>query len=184
MKITSRTIVPGHDPDRVVETMLYRMDELAAFMPNVAYVETRRSDEREDGTVDVYRYWMGTTKSVHKLLRPFVTKNSLWWDDFALWTPAERFCTWRSESRHKRFTKCYGKTLFEPSGDGGTAVIIDGHLDVDGENIPGVPNFVGRRIAPRIERLVVGMMEPNFEATSKAIAALLDKTDAGAGEPA
>ena len=51
---------------------------------------------------------------------------------------------------------------------------ISGEFTVDGDNIPHVPKFLGRRIAPRAERTVVGHTVENFHGMVEGTGALLE----------
>ncbi len=175
MKFQTEVVITGHAPDRVVYAMMHQLDTLADHMSNVAEIETRTFEEASDGSFNVVRWWLGTTENVPKLLRPFMNKNSLWWLDYSVWTPAKRHCSWRIESKHSKLSSCQGETWFEPHPEdpGATRMLTDGELVVFGDKLPG-PAFLGRKIAPQIEKIVVRMTEPNIVATGVGLQKLLD----------
>ena len=86
-----------------------------------------------------------------------------------------RVC-WRFETAHlKTLYTCAGTNYFEPVGDSATRIRMTGELRVFAEQIPGVPNFIAKRLTPRIEEWLVGMMMPNLEALPVAIEKLLSE---------
>jgi hypothetical protein len=151
----------------VVDAMIWHLEDLAAFMDNVSEIKTM-SFEEVDGPVRkirTVRHWQGTASSVPALLRPFVTKNSLAWIDHGLWTPSEYKVEWRIESPHSKYSSCTGVNIFAPhpeAPEAKTRCIIAGDFSVHGDKLPAVPSFLGLKMAPRLESLILGFMMPNF----------------------
>lgn len=175
MKFTA-TSRADFNADLVVQTLIYGMDDLVPHMPNVAEIDTHSIEPRDDGTIKTVRRWQGTASSVPALIRPFVTKNSLAWMDYAIWTPSSYSCEWYIESKNSKFSSCSGVNIFRPHADdpeGATELVIDGDFTVFGDKLPGMPGFLGRRVAPSIEKIIVGFMLPNFKAMAVGIASLL-----------
>jgi len=183
MRFEQRSRV-AHPADVVFPIMVERMEDLVPYMPNVESIETRAFERQADGSVSTVRRWQGTAKSVPGILRPFVTRNSLAWMDFATWYPAEYKVEWRIESKHSKISTCSGMNAFRPHPEApetDTELVIDGEFVVFGDRLPGVPAFLGRRMAPTLERIIVGFMRPNFEQMGIGIVALLaDQAPSGA----
>ncbi|MCA9513583.1 MAG: hypothetical protein KC635_01420 [Myxococcales bacterium] len=159
----------------VVDTMMNRMHDLVVHLPNVESIDTQLIEPQPDGTVKTVRHWQGTAKSVPAVMRPFVSRRSLGWMDYAVWYPDELRCEWRTVSDSGDLTACSGTNAFRASGDGSSCVmVIDGDFIVHGERLPGVPAFMGRKIAPTIERIVLSFMKPNFTSSADGLKALLD----------
>jgi hypothetical protein len=52
--------------------------------------------------------------------------------------------------------------------------VIAGEFVVDGENLPAMPKFLGRKVAPKLESIILGFMLPNFRQLAVGIASYLD----------
>ncbi|MCC6623403.1 MAG: hypothetical protein IT385_19240 [Deltaproteobacteria bacterium] len=158
------------------DAMLWHLEELVPFMDNVAEIRTLKIEELPDGRVVTERRWQGTASSVPALIRPFVTKNSLAWMDYATWTPAEWKCEWRIENKHSKYSSCAGINLFEPhpeAPESRTRCVIAGDFSVYGDRLPAIPKFLGLKMAPKIESIILGFMLPNFRSCSAGIAEYL-----------
>jgi hypothetical protein len=170
-----------HPARRVVDTMIWKLETLVPFMPNVSGIETREMSDLGDGRIACLRHWQGTSATVPAVLRPFVTKNSLGWLDHATWYPGEYKVEWRIESGHSKYTRCEGVNIFEPdpaAPETRTRCIIRGVFEVQGDKLPAVPTFMGRKLAPTIERIILGYMLPNFRQLSEGLGRCLDAADA------
>ncbi len=136
------------------------------------------------------RYWQGTSASVPALLRPFVSKNSLSWMDHATWVLDEYKIDWRTETNHSKYSSCSGVNYFQPDPDNPktrTRCVIAGEFVVYGDKIPAMPTFIGLKIAPKLESIILGFMLPNFRQLAAGIGATLDakkQAAAGAGDVA
>ena len=161
---------------RVVHTMLWELESLVPFMDNVESIETRRLEKTDDGRVLGLRHWQGTSGQVPAIVRPFVSRAQLGWLDHAVWYPSEHRVTWRIENSHSAYARCEGENVFAPDPDRPethTRCVIRGVFDVDGAKLPAVPAFVGRKIAPRLEEIVIGHMRPNFRQLAAGLEARL-----------
>ena len=52
--------------------------------------------------------------------------------------------------------------------------MLQGQLHIDLRDIRGVPSFVAKRLAPRLESFIVGMIAPNLEQVNRSIERFLD----------
>jgi hypothetical protein len=59
-------------------------------------------------------------------------------------------------------------------------VRLTGDLRIDLVDLPGVPGFIARRIAPQLEKFIVSLITPNLEQTNQGIQAYLDRRGSAA----
>jgi len=162
-----------HPAQDAFEALLWQLEGLVPHMENVAGIETLKLDRQPDGTIVSQRRWQGAASSVPALLRPFVTKNSLAWMDYATWYPDDRRCDWRIESKHSKYSSCSGSNRFDPDPEAPatrTRCVITGAFIVYGDKLPAVPKFLGMKMAPKLESIILGFMLPNFRSCSQGIA--------------
>ncbi|TNF33112.1 MAG: hypothetical protein EP329_08715 [Deltaproteobacteria bacterium] len=160
----------------VVRTLIKRMDDLVAYMPNISGIETQLIEEQPDGRVKTIRAWQGTAKSSPAVIRPFLSKDSLGWIDYSIWDLTTGTCDWYIENKHSRFSSCSGVNSFlvDPEAPETSALLkVEGDFTVFGDKIPAVPAFLGKRMAPTIEKIIVSFMKPNFTAMAAGANALL-----------
>ncbi|MEZ4269537.1 MAG: hypothetical protein R3F39_24520 [Myxococcota bacterium] len=55
-----------------------------------------------------------------------------------------------------------------------TLVRISGDLEIFADKLPGVPSFIGKRIAPQVEKFVVNMITPNLVELAPGLQGYLD----------
>ena len=67
-----------------------------------------------------------------------------------------------------------------------TRCVIAGEFVVHGDKIPAVPKFIGLKIAPKLESIILGYMIPNFRSLASGIGSYLDakKARVAAGDVA
>lgn len=174
----------GFPADLVVRTLIRRMDDLVPHMPNVGAIVTKVIEEQPDGRIKTVRAWQGTASSVPAVLRPFVTKNSLGWIDYSIWDVTAGTCDWYIENKHSRFSSCSGINAFlvDPNDpEASTVLKVEGDFTVFGDKIPAMPGFLGKRMAPTIEKIIVSFMMPNFTAMAVGAQSLLTEL-AASGE--
>lgn len=175
-----------HPASEVYGAMIWHLEELVPYMENVAEIVTESFDESEPGRIKTVRHWQGTSHSVPTLLRPFVTKNSLGWQDIATWIPAEYKVEWRTETRHSKYSSCAGINIFEPDPahpETRTRCVIAGDFTVYGDRLPAMPKFLGLKVAPKLEQIILGFMLPNFRQLATGIAHYLDAKKAAGVAP-
>jgi hypothetical protein len=173
-----------HPAKDVLNAMIWRLEDMVPFMDNVSGITTEVFETDPEGNIRTERIWQGTSASVPTLLRPFVSKNSLAWRDFATWTPAAYRCDWRIESKHSKYSGCSGLNYFEPDPENPETrcrCVIAGEFVVHGDKLPAVPKFIGLKIAHKLESIILGYMMPNFRQLSVGLGKFLD---AEKGRPA
>jgi len=167
-----------------LNAMIWHLEELVPYMDNVAEIVTFKLEEQPDGRIFTERKWQGTASQVPALLRPFVSKSSLAWMDYGIWTPSLWRCEWRIENKHSRYSTCSGVNVFEPHPDAPdttTRCTFAGDFVVMGDKIPAMPAVLGRKIAPKLESIIVGYMLPNFESLAQGLGGYL-RAKAAAGQ--
>ena len=53
-------------------------------------------------------------------------------------------------------------------------VRLTGDLQINVKEIPGVPSFLAKRLAPQVEKFIVSLITPNLEQVNKSIERFLD----------
>ena len=87
----------------------------------------------------------------------------------------------------RKYSSCSGINYFEPHPDAlttRTRCIIAGDFSVYGDKLPAIPKFLGLKMAPKLESIILGFMLPNFRQCSAGIADYLKARRAGATDPA
>lgn len=160
----------------VLETMIERMQDIVPFLLSVESIETREKETLPDGRIRVVRYWQGKPDSAPAAVRPFVTKEHLGWIDTAIWTPSEFKVDWTLSTSMSKFYTCSGTNSFgpHPKNPETTLVRISGDLEIFADKLPGVPSFIGKRIAPQVEKFVVNMITPNLVELAPGLQGYLD----------
>ena len=54
-----------------------------------------------------------------------------------------------------------------------TRCVIAGDFTVFGDKLPAVPKFLGLKMAPKLESIILGFMMPNFRQLSVGLASFL-----------
>ena len=55
-----------------------------------------------------------------------------------------------------------------------TIVQMSGEFVIHPEKVPGVPAFMARRLAPTLEKFVVGLLQPNLKRSNQAVESYLE----------
>ena len=149
--------------DAVLQTMIEQLGNVVPFLPNVASIETLSREQLADGRLHVRRRWQGTSDNIPKAVRPFISKDALSWIDDATWYPSDYKVEWRHESSLSNLYTCAGTNYYTPHPDAPETtcqIRITGDLKVFPENMPGIPKFLGRRLAPQVEKFIVSLIKP------------------------
>ena len=162
---------------RVVRALMDELDDVTRFMKSVDEVTSLRREESDEGGVHIVRRWQGSPTTSPAVLRPFLTRESLAWIDDALWLPAEYKVRWSVTSNMSRLYTCGGTNYFEPHPDEPekwTRVRLTGSVQVHGDRFPGVPRFLGNKLAPTLEKFIIQKLEPNFQDLAHGLQRYLD----------
>ncbi|MEE2780114.1 MAG: hypothetical protein VYE15_06305 [Myxococcota bacterium] len=167
----------SHPADLVLETMVERMESIVPFLKTVEAIETISREELGDGRFRILRRWQGTDAGAPEKLRPFLSRESLAWMDTADWTPADYRVDWRIDTSAGKLYECSGTNFFGPhpeDPEGSTLIRVTGDLAVYPDRLPGVPGFLGRRMAPTVEKFVVNLLTPNLIELAVGLQGYLD----------
>ncbi|MFC1707785.1 hypothetical protein ACFL59_13395 [Planctomycetota bacterium] len=167
-------------PALILETMIERMEQIVPFLPSVESIETLETTRHDDGRVHILRKWQGTAESAPKAVRPFLSKEALAWLDDAWWTADEHKVDWNLSTSLSKLYTCGGTNYFEPSPDdpdGATIMRITGDLEVFPDKMPGIPKFLGRKLAPQVEKFVVKLLTPNLTDLAKGLQGYFDSLE-------
>jgi hypothetical protein len=167
----------AHPARVVLDTMIERMEEIVPFLPSVEAIVTRSREPLADGRIHIVRHWQGSATTAPRPIRPFLSKESLGWIDDAYWVPSGWKVDWTLLTRLSGLFDCGGTNYFEPHPDDperATRARLTGRLTVHADRLPGVPGFLARRLAPEVERFVVGLIAPNLGELAVGLGRYLD----------
>lgn len=172
MQIRSETRL-HHPIDVVFAAYRDRMPEVAAYVPDVAAITVLSREESGD-EVKLHNEWR-SDREIPKLVSKIIRPEHLCWDDHATWNAVTRQCRWKIVTRaFTEAVECTGTTKLIEDGDG-TRIVLAGDFKIDLHEIPNVPSFLGKRLAPQVEKFIVGLITPNLERTNTAIGRFLDE---------
>ena len=174
MEIRSETRL-HHPVERVFAAYRDQMHEVAEFVPDIREI-TVQSRVVDGDMVKLHNEWV-SDRDVPKVASKIIKPEHLRWDDYAEWNSATHTCQWTIKLR--AFTDavdCKGQTELRPvAGEPGeTLIVLKGNLNIDLREIPGVPSFLGKRLAPQVEKFIVSLITPNLERTNAALGRFLD----------
>ena len=161
--------------ERVFPLLRDNTKALVPHLPNIIDLKRIETRELEGNRLHTVKEWTGTPSSVPPVMRPFVASDNLKWLDHADWDNEKHTVTWRMETT--TFTglyTCEGVNYVRDIGNGHCEVQITGNLTVHGDKLPGVPRLLGRKMAPTIEKWVVGNVTPNIASMPVACQSYLD----------
>ena len=164
-----------HPAAQVYGVLRDRLEELPPFLPGVELIETLEREPAGEGRHRIVRQWHATPDTAPAAVRPFITRKMTTWKDHALWIDEAAHVEWWFETLHfDKLYECRGVNYVEDQGNGTTVLRLTGGLVVHPDNLPGVPRFLSRKLAPKIERWVMNMVTPNLAQMPKALQAFLD----------
>jgi hypothetical protein len=163
-----------HPAKLVFATLRDKTPELAAIMPNIETVQVLGREEQPP-LVRLRNRWQGTNSDVPGIIRPFVKKDLLAWQDHATWDEDQLACTWKIEAVvGKDCFSCEGRTTVTADGDDRSVFNIRGELRVDPDHVPGVPRFLARKLQEPLERFIANAIRPNLTSIAAAVQRYLD----------
>lgn len=171
----------SHPAAQVLDLMINRMDEIVPFLPNVESIELREREELPDGRIRIVRHWQGAASNVPAALRPFISTEMLGWIDTALWQPDAYKVDWEMSTSLSAFYECSGTNFFEPypkQEERATRVRVTGELTIHPNKLPGIPSFLGSRLAPQVEKFVIALLTPNMEDLARGLQEYFDAREA------
>lgn len=163
------------DREKVFTTFRDELVEFVDYLPNIESIDVESYERTDEDTVEVVNIWEATEKDVPALARKFIEPEMLRWTDYATWQEDDWVCDWEMEVGFlKDAITCTGQTRYLDAGDGTTKIHIDGDLEVDASQIPGVPKLVANKVGNAVERFVVKLIEPNLTDVNRGLEKYLD----------
>ena len=96
------------------------------------------------------------------------------WVDRATWDKGRYRCDWNiTLTALPEAVTAKGFNVFVDEGDV-TIVQMSGEFVIHPEKVPGVPAFMARRLAPTLEKFVVGLLQPNLKRSNQAVESYLE----------
>lgn len=173
MEIRSESLI-HHPREAVYLAYRDRLPDIARdFMPDIKEILVHARTEGE-GVIDLHNEWVSNAE-LPKVARKLLSPDMLRWEDFAHWDDTGHYVDWRLRTR--AFTEqvqCSGRNSFVEVDANTTKVLLLGELKIDLRDIRGVPNIVARRIAPTLEKFIVGMITPNLKKVNESLQGFLD----------
>jgi len=172
MRIHSESLI-HHPQPAVYDAYRNRLSEIAAYIPDVREIRVEKREEGE-GAATIHNVWIAD-REIPVFARAFLKPEMLQWDDFAEWKDDEGRVYWKL--RLRVFTDsvtCGGTNTFERVDDDNTRVRLEGDLDIDVKNIPGVPRLLAGGIKPKVEKFIVSLITPNLKRVNESLQQFLD----------
>jgi len=172
MRIQSESLI-HHPSPAVYAAYRDRLPEIAAYIPDVSEIQVKSREELPD-VVKIHNVWVAD-REVPVFARAFIKAEMLRWDDHAEWKDAESRVYWKL--RLRVFTEavtCSGTNSFQASGPDATKVRLEGDLDIDVKNIPGVPRMLAGGLKPKVEKFIVSLITPNLQKVNESLQQFLD----------
>jgi len=160
----------GFERRKVFETFREDLVELIDYLPNIEHIEQKSYERVDEDTIEVVNIWEAAEKDVPSLARRFVEPEMLQWTDNATWREDDWVCDWEMEVNFlEDAIDCKGQTRYLEADDGTTKIHIDGDLEVDASEIPGVPRLVANKVGNAVENFVVKLIEPNLSDVNQGL---------------
>jgi len=159
--------------DEVFATHRDKLLELVDYLPNVDEVVVESREEDGD-IVKLVNLWKGASSDVPAPLRPVIKPEMLSWVDRATWDKGRYRCDWNiTLTALPDAVTAKGFNVFVDEGDV-TVIQMSGEFVIHPEKVPGMPAFMARRLAPTLEKFVVGLLQPNLKKSNQAVEQYLE----------
>ncbi len=167
-----------HPRERAYVAMRDRMVDFVPYLPNVKEIRVLERKDLGGGRLYIVNEWVSDYE-VPLAIRPILKPHMLQWIDKVTWDGGSKSWRWEFEYPHFRGAlKCSGTNRMRAVSERETEIEIGGDLELDLTRIPGVQGFLGRLLAPRVEKFIVGTITPNLRATDQALARYLEENEA------
>jgi hypothetical protein len=166
ISVTDKVTYPR---ELVYKTFRDDLDDLDAYLPDIESITTKDREDIDDNTTKVVRVWKAKDEEIPKLARKFIKPEMLQWTDTAVWHKDEWTCDWDMEVGFlSDAITAKGTNRYIDKGDE-VEIIIDGTLEVDARQIPGVPGMLAGRVGKAVEDFVVKMITPNLKDVNRGM---------------
>ena len=171
MKIHSESLI-AHPLDEVYKAYRDELPRIARFIPDIKEILVKSREETPEG-VKLHNLWVAD-RELPKMIKGLVKPEMMQWDDYADWNDGETFVAWRLViPAFKDQVRCEGRNSFYADGEH-TRVVLTGELHIKLENVPGVPKFMAKKMAPKIEEFIVKLITPNLKLVNECLGDYLD----------
>ena len=149
-----------------------KLPQIASHIPDIKEIRIESREESDEGPT-IHNLWVAE-RDLPKMIKGVVKPEMMQWDDYAQWNDAEHYVSWRLViPAFKNQVQCEGRNSFFADGEG-TRVVLTGELHIKLENVPGVPKFMAKKLAPKIEEFIVNLITPNLKQVNTSLGAYLD----------
>jgi hypothetical protein len=164
-----------HDRETVFKTFRDHLTELIDYLPDIRSIEEKDRERIDDHTLKTVKLWKASEREVPGLVQKFIKPEMLQWHDHATWHEDDWTCEWRMEVGFlEDAIDCHGVNRYIEEGDDRMRIEIDGTLDVDASEIPGVPGLVAGKVGNTVESFVLKVIEPNLSDVNRGLERYLD----------
>ena len=150
-----------------------KLPDIAKFIPDIREITVHSREETGHG-IKLHNEWV-SDREVPAMVAKIIKPEHLRWDDYADWNDEGSHVDWVIKTR--AFTDavdCKGRNAIIAEGDKSTLVRLTGDLKINVRDIPGVPSFLAKRLAPQVEKFIVSLITPNLEQVNASIERYLD----------
>ncbi|MFP4597748.1 MAG: DUF2505 family protein [Persicimonas sp.] len=160
----------SHPRELVFTTFRDNLDDLDDHMPDIDSITTEEREEIDDDTTKIVRIWKAHDEEIPTMAKKFIKPEMLQWTDTATWNEDDWTCDWEIEIGFlSDAISCRGSNRYVAKGDDAVEIIIDGDLEVDAKQIPGVPRMLAGRVGKAVEGFVVKMITPNLKDVNRGL---------------
>lgn len=162
-----------HPRDAVFQAYRDRLADIIKYNPDIREVQVVSREDEGDIT-KLHNVWI-SDRDIPSIVSKILKPEHLRWDDYAEWDNKGFYCNWTIKTR--AFTDavtCSGRNSFVDDGES-TRVILSGTLDIRLKDLPGVPSFLAKRLAPKLEKFIVSLITPNLERVNSSLQRFLDE---------
>ena len=171
MKINSESRI-NHPLDAVYVAYRDELPGIAGYIPDIKEIQVKSRAPSDTG-VSIHNLWIAD-RDLPRMMKGVIKPEMMQWDDFAEWNDGEHYVAWRLViPAFKSQVRCEGRNSFFADG-GGTRVVLTGDLNIRLENVPGMPKFMAKKMAPKIEEFIVKLITPNLKLVNESLGAFLD----------
>ena len=172
MYFSETAVIALPAPD-VFTLMADNVESLVPHLPNIVSIRTDAAERKDQMVSITTRVWQALPGHLPRAFRPFLSAEMMRWTDHSVWDASDFSETWTvTNSGPATLYTCTGTNSFAPHPDAPethTLLRFTGQLDLNAEQIKGVPAFVGRRLKPKVEAFIVGMITKNFSEVIEAL---------------
>ena len=174
MKIASESRIE-HPLEQVYAAYRDELPRIVSHLPDIREIRVESSENTSNG-IKLHNRWIAD-REIPKMLKGIIKPEMLEWDDFAEWHDEAHYVAWTLRiPAFETQVQCSGRNSFYADGSG-TRVVLTGELRIRMEQVPGVPKFMAKKLAPRVETFIVKLVTPNLKQVNESLGRYLDARD-------